>query len=130
MMSRPLTHRLFSLAAPILAVAMLLLSASSAGAHAIILSSKPAANSQVAQGPVDILLQYNSRIDIDHSRVSLVDPAGKVTALTVVEGSAPGSLTASGKADAPGKWIIRWQALSLDGHITRGEIPFQVTPAP
>src|SRR5690242_19595287 len=123
MMSCRLPHRLFSLAAPILAVAMLLLSASSAGAHAIILSSKPAANSQVAQGPVDILLQYNSRIDIDHSRVSLVDPAGKVTALTVVEGSAPGSLTASGKTDAPGKWIIRWQALSLDGHITRGEIP-------
>jgi len=108
----------------------LFLAAGRAEAHAIILSSKPAANSQVAQGPVDILLQFNSRIDIDHSRVSLVDPAGKVMALAAVEGSAPGSLTASGKTDAPGKWIIRWQALSLDGHITRGEIPFQVTPAP
>ena len=126
MMSRRLPHRLFLLAAPILAVAILFLSAGSAGAHAIILSSKPAANGQVAQGAIDILLQFNSRIDMGHSRVSLVDPAGKVTALDAAAGTAPGSLTASGRVDAPGKWIIRWQALSLDGHITRGDIPFAV----
>lgn len=125
-----LPRRLFLLASPILAGAMLLLSAPHAQAHAIILSSKPAANSQVAQGPVDILLQYNSRIDIDHSRVSLVDPAGKVTALTAAEDSPPGSLATKGATNAPGQWIIRWQVLSVDGHITRGEIPFQVTPAP
>ena len=101
------------------------LTATEASAHAIIVSSKPAANSQVPQGPVDILLQYNSRIDATHSRVSLVDPAGKVTALTAASGGAPGSLAAAGTTDAPGKWIIRWQVLSIDGHITRGDIPFQ-----
>jgi len=83
----------------------------------------------VPQGPVDILLQYNSRIDIAHSRVSLVDPAGKVTALTAAAGSAPGSLSAVGTTDAPGTWIIRWQVLSVDGHITRGDIPFQTVTA-
>jgi methionine-rich copper-binding protein CopC len=25
-----------------------------------------------------------------------------------------------------GKYLIRWQALAPDGHITRGEIPFTV----
>ena len=129
-MSHCLPRRPHLLVAAFLAAAMLLLFSGSAGAHAIILSSKPAANSQVAQGPVDILLQYNSRIDIDHSRVSLVDPAGKVTALTAAEDSPPGSLATKGTTNAPGQWIIRWQVLSVDGHITRGEIPFQVTPAP
>jgi methionine-rich copper-binding protein CopC len=28
---------------------------------------------------------------------------------------------------APGKYRIRWQVLALDGHITRGDIPFIVT---
>ena len=33
-----------------------------------------------------------------------------------------------GKANglAPGKYKIRWQVLAIDGHITRGDIPFTV----
>lgn len=119
------------LAAFVVLLAAVFFAAQRAEAHAIIVSSKPAANSQVPEGPVDVLLQYNSRIDLNHSRVSLVDPAGKVTALKAEAGVTQGSLTAQGKVDAPGKWIIRWQVLSLDGHITRGEIPFQVVaPTP
>jgi methionine-rich copper-binding protein CopC len=108
---------------------ILLFAGPGAWAHAIIVTSKPAANANVAIGPVDILLQYNSRIDIAHSRVSLVDPAGKVTALKAAAGSAPGSLSTQGVTDAPGKWIIRWQVLSVDGHITRGDIPFLAVTA-
>jgi methionine-rich copper-binding protein CopC len=125
MMSRRIPRRLLLPAAVFLALGAALTLSANAFAHAIIVSSKPAANSQVYQGPVDILLQYNSRIDATHSRVSLVDPAGKVTALNVADGNAPGSLAAQGATDAPGQWIIRWQVLSVDGHITRGDIPFQ-----
>ena len=125
MMSRRIPHRRL-LPAALLALAAVLFLSPAAFAHAIIVSSKPAANSEVPQGPVDIVLQYNSRVDAAHSRVSLVDPAGKVTALTAAAGSAAGSLTTQGTTDAPGKWIIRWQVLSVDGHITRGDIPFQV----
>ena len=125
MMLRRIPRRRLLPAALLLALAAALFLSPSAFAHAIIVSSKPAANSQLPQGPVDILLQYNSRIDATHSRVSLVDPAGKVTALNVAGGTTPGSLVAAGATDAPGKWIIRWQVLSIDGHITRGDIPFQ-----
>ncbi|HEX3064224.1 MAG TPA: copper resistance CopC family protein [Dongiaceae bacterium] len=125
MISRQIPRRRLLPAALLLALGAALSLPSAAFAHAIIVSSKPAANSEVPQGPVDILLQYNSRIDATHSRVSLVDPAGKVTALNVAGGSVAGSLTATGTTDAPGKWIIRWQVLSIDGHITRGDIPFQ-----
>jgi methionine-rich copper-binding protein CopC len=125
MMSRRISRRRLLPATLVLAFATALFLAPAAFAHAIIVSSKPAANSQVPQGPVEILLQYNSRIDATHSRVSLVDPAGKVAALNVADGSTPGSLTAAGSTDAPGTWIIRWQVLSVDGHITRGDIPFQ-----
>jgi methionine-rich copper-binding protein CopC len=30
----------------------------------------------------------------------------------------------------PGAYTIRWQALALDGHITRGDLPFTVTAGP
>ena len=60
------------------------------------------------------------------SRISLVDPAGKVAALAIAAGKAPGSLVAEGNADSLGPWILRWQVLSVDGHITRGEIRFLV----
>jgi methionine-rich copper-binding protein CopC len=28
---------------------------------------------------------------------------------------------------APGNYTIRWQVLAVDGHITRGDVPFTVT---
>ena len=121
--SLPRRRLLAAVLVPLAAVAVF---AGPASAHAIIVSSKPAQDSKVPQGPVDILLQFNSRIDIKHSRVSLVDAAAKVRVLEVSDGPAPGSLVARGIADSTGRWIIRWQVLSTDGHITRGEIPFQV----
>jgi len=27
---------------------------------------------------------------------------------------------------APGAWRLRWQVLALDGHITRGDVPFAI----
>lgn len=114
---------LFALAAP-------LTLPSTVFAHAIIVGSTPAANAQVAEGSLDITLRYNSLIDIAHSRISLVDPAGKVTALAARGDAPPGVLAAHGSTDSTGRWIIRWQVLSVDGHITRGEIPFQVIAAP
>ena len=121
-----LGRRLFLLGAFASALAGLLLAGPRAEAHAIIVSSKPAANSKVPQGPLDILLQFNSRIQIDLSRVDLVDPAGKVSPISIAEGSAGGSLVAQATTDMLGKWTLRWQVLSTDGHITRGEIPFLV----
>jgi methionine-rich copper-binding protein CopC len=96
-----------------------------AEAHAIIVSSKPAANSQVPAGPLDILLQFNSLIDADLSRLDVVDPSGKIIALSI-KSLDKGALASQATADVPGKWTLRWQVLSVDGHITRGEIPFSV----
>ena len=119
-------RRFFLLAVFAFAFGGPVLSAPRAEAHAIIVSSKPAANSKVTHGGLDILLQFNSRIQIDLSRLDLVDPAGKVSVLAITDGAAGGSLTAQATAEATGQWKLRWQVLSTDGHITRGEIPFLV----
>ncbi|MFY9748804.1 MAG: copper resistance protein CopC [Acidobacteriaceae bacterium] len=93
-------------------------------AHAHLLSSTPAATATVHGPVVAIELRFNSRVDGHHSVLSLVTNNGSV-ALTIDNQSADNNLNAHARL-TPGSYTLRWQALSTDGHITRGEIPFTV----
>jgi copper resistance protein C len=98
----------------------------SAYAHAIIISATPTSNG-VLNGPdVDVDLRFNSRIDQRRSRLILVLPSGEQRKLTIDEKSAPDSLLSKAKQLNAGAYILRWQVLAEDGHITRGEVPFRV----
>ena len=97
-------------------------------AHANIIKSNPAAGGRV-QGPVvEFRLQYNSRIDPKRSRLELDLPDGSRRSLSIhPEGSLDTLATEVGDL-SPGSYRLHWQVLSVDGHITRGDIPFDVTP--
>jgi hypothetical protein len=110
---------------PALAATVLLLLPRVALAHAHLVTSSPAANSTV-QGPdVAIDLKYNSRVEIKGSMITLVLPGGQTQRLTFDRQSNDVNLDAHANLK-PGSYTLRWQALSTDGHITRGEIPFTV----
>ena len=107
-----------------LAAAMLL--PALARAHAILEESDPPAGASVKAGPVDLRFRYNSRIDQGRSRLTLIRPdhshghhrhrarrAARHPRFTLEL--------------APGAYIIRWQVLAVDGHITRGDVPLTVT---
>ncbi len=96
-----------------------------ASAHAIILESSPVANA-VISGDVQVRLRFNSRIDHARSKLTLFAPDGTQTSLTPNADSPADALNAEAKGLAPGAWRLRWQVLSVDGHITRGDIPFTV----
>src|SRR5258708_16092114 len=49
-----------------------------AWAHAVFVSAQPAENSTVAGPDVALLLKYNSRVDIEHSTLTLLPPSGKL----------------------------------------------------
>jgi methionine-rich copper-binding protein CopC len=95
-------------------------------AHAIVIRSSPAADAVMPAGDVPIHLQFNSRIDRDRSKVTLVGPSGTEQRLTPAAASPPDALDAEAKGLSAGAWRLRWQVLSVDGHITRGDIPFSV----
>jgi methionine-rich copper-binding protein CopC len=102
--------------------------AHSAIAHAILLESSPAANAAVAGPSVPIKLRFNVRIDATRSRLTLVKPDASTQLLAISKDAATAdTLTSQAQALNPGEYRIRWQVLASDGHITRGEIPFQVT---
>jgi methionine-rich copper-binding protein CopC len=104
---------------------LMLLAAPPAFAHAILVDSTPAPNGHVPPGQLAITLKYNSRIDARRSKVTLTAPDGTVSRLKSTAGGAP-QLLETGAAVAPGAYTLHWQVLAVDGHITRGNVPFTV----
>jgi hypothetical protein len=109
----------------IVGVAMFLV-AGSAFAHAILLESSPSLNSTVAGPSIPIKLRFNVRIDATRSRLTLVKPDASTQSLAISKDAPADTLSSQAQALTPGEYRIRWQVLASDGHITRGEIPFQV----
>ncbi len=95
-------------------------------AHAIVVASTPAAHATVAGPAADISVRFNSRIDPRRSVLRLVGPKGAVQPLAFQADDPPVALTAKATGLGAGAWQIYWQVLSVDGHITRGYIPFSV----
>ena len=102
------------------------LAAAPAFAHAVLLESCPAAKSSVTGPDVQLKLRFNVRIDVSRSRLTLILPDGSSQALEVVKPRSPDLISSQAKGLRPGAYVLRWQVLASDGHITRGEIPFTV----
>ncbi|MEI8394382.1 MAG: copper resistance CopC family protein [Rhodospirillaceae bacterium] len=96
-------------------------------AHGIIESAVPAMNATVPGPDVAINLRFNSRLDHKRSRLSLKVPDKKVQPLTILPSAAePTVLSAKVIGLAAGAYVLHWQVLAVDGHMTRGNIPFKV----
>ena len=115
---------------------------SPAAAHAIVVSSRPAVNetlsltrggstAEAAAAPVapglPVEIRFNSRLDKQRSRLALVGPDGVETDLALLPDSAPELLQARIRPIRAGAYTLRWRVLAVDGHITRGDIPFTVS---
>jgi methionine-rich copper-binding protein CopC len=53
---------------------------------------------------------------------------GTATTLELSDTPGPDTLAATIGELEPGSYRLRWQVLAIDGHITRGDIPFTVAP--
>ena len=95
-------------------------------AHAVLVNSTPQKNSEVSGPDLTIQLKYNSRVDGSHSALSLLKPDGKVERISGLTQPMPDVVSAAAHGLAKGAYVLRWQVLSSDGHITRGEVSFRV----
>jgi methionine-rich copper-binding protein CopC len=98
-----------------------------AGAHAILTQSKPAAGASVPAGRLDMSFRYNSRIDRTRSRLVLTGPDRRQSVLRITPSGPPDAIETSTELTVSGAYVVRWQVLAIDGHITRGDVPFTVT---
>ena len=95
-------------------------------AHAILEESSPPAGASVKAGPFDLRLRYNSRIDQSRSRLTLIRPDHSHDVVPIAPGAPPDIINAH-LTLTPGDYVVRWQVLAVDGHITRGDVPLTVT---
>lgn len=95
-----------------------------AQAHAILMQSDPAHAARLPPGARTLSLRFNSRLDRLRSRLTLTGPDKSQVVLPLLDG--PDDLIAAAVTLAPGAHVLRWQVLAVDGHITRGDLPFTV----
>jgi Uncharacterized protein, homolog of Cu resistance protein CopC len=119
-------YRPWFLAAIVVVCGIALFAPGVAFAHAVLVNSKPEANSTVSGPEVAVLLKYSSRIDLEHSTLTLLAPDGKVEKVIIDGEPSPGLLSAKLTGLVKGAYVLRWQVLATDGHVTRGKVPFQV----
>ena len=122
----PLPPLLRLLAFVIMMMAGPVLTAPLADAHAVIIDSIPAVDAVVPAGDSDVTLRFNSRIDHQRSRLTLVAPDNTSALLAISPDSAPDIVAAKMSGLAAGQYRLRWQVLAIDGHLTRGDIRFSV----
>ena len=115
-----------NLAAIAIAAALAVGAAAPAWAHAVIVSASPTADQHVAPGEVAIHIEFNARIDKVRSRLQVTAPAGDKADVPIDQAGEPNVITATTADLTPGAYVLRWQVLAIDGHITRGDIPFTV----
>jgi len=118
-----MTYRLYALSIPLL---LLLAVAHIADAHAILLSATPGIGNVLHGSEAPIKLRFNLRVDAKRSRLMLIAPDGSRSPLQIGSQPSPDTLTSQAKQLKSGSYIIQWQVLANDGHITRGEVSFRV----
>lgn len=94
-------------------------------AHAILVESAPGIGAVVTGGHVALRLRFNSRVDRHRSRLTLIGPDQSISVLPILPEGSDDLLLASVELPA-GDYVVRWQVLAVDGHITRGAVPFTV----
>ena len=99
--------------------------AAKAQAHAILIDSTPPVHGTMAAGHAALVLRFNSRIDRERSRLTLIG-AGKEQSRLVIDEAGPADVMTAAADLAAGDYTVRWQVLAVDGHITRGDMPFTV----
>ena len=121
----PLPSSLRILAVTLLLTAASVFTAGIAAAHAVIIVSVLVVDAAVA-GDSDVSLHFNSRIDHQRSRLTLLAPDGGSSSLAIPPDSAPDIVAAKLTGLAPGQYRLRWLVLAIEGLLTRGDIRFSV----
>ena len=95
-------------------------------AHAVLMESKPKANSTVKGPDVPIWLRFNVRVDGKRSRLQVVTSDGSTVPVDTPKQNAPDILESHVSGLKPGSYKLQWKALASDGHMSNGEVDFTV----
>jgi methionine-rich copper-binding protein CopC len=97
-------------------------------AHAYLVKSVPAQRATLYRAPAKIQLWFNERLERRYSSFSVSEADGKLVESiksTVDDGDAK-LISATIKALPPGRYLIKFRVLSVDGHVVQDQFPFTI----
>ncbi|MGE5369060.1 MAG: copper resistance protein CopC [Chloroflexota bacterium] len=105
------------------------LMAGSALAHSFLVEATPSSKDHVAASPKTIKLRFGGGVEPKYSKLTVENADGKVLG----EGSIgtpekPRELSMDSPELTPGKYVVRYRVLSVDGHVVEGNYEFTVDP--
>jgi methionine-rich copper-binding protein CopC len=102
--------------------------ASTAGAHAVLDDSVPAPRSTVRASPKELRLKFTQRLEPAFSSVHVFDAKGKQVDRgdSSTDAGDPTSLRVSLPPLSAGRYRVSWRVLSVDTHATQGDFTFDV----
>ena len=103
-------------------------------AHAIVLESIPAPGAVLVRPPERVILRFNSKVEKGLTRVTLANSDGAPRLVSIANDGSEGDhepdrIVIPLPRLQPGRYVIRYQVLSADGHITDGALRFTVSPS-
>jgi len=112
---------------PLLVVLAMTCFASPAMAHAFLQHASPGAGATLAIAPKEIVLEFSEPLEPTFSGVDVADAIGRDVEATPAAISGT-TMRVSLKTLAPGRYRVRWHAVSVDTHRTEGAYDIAVKP--
>ncbi|MBI2161615.1 MAG: copper resistance protein CopC [Candidatus Rokubacteria bacterium] len=110
------------------ALALALLLPAPAEGHAFLVKASPARRAVLSHPPARVELWFSERLEPAYSSVTVTDAAGtRVDFRDVTVGpDDPRRLTVSLPPLMPGRYVVTFRVLSVDGHVVESSFPFTV----
>lgn len=96
-------------------------------AHAVLLESSLKDRPIQVNHPTEVLLSFNSRIELALTRVFLVSKGDVHTALEIVQGNKAGQMIIKVPALNEGDYALKYKVFASDGHLTEAVLRFNVS---
>lgn len=97
-------------------------------AHAYPAVSAPNNGATLKESPHEVRIQFTEAIEMAFSAVTVKGPNKEVVSQGNLRKVADDTVAIDVKPLQPGNYIVEWQVLSVDTHITEGVLRFTVAP--
>jgi copper resistance protein C len=99
-----------------------------AWSHAYPTVSSPADGASLKEPPREVRIQFTEGLELAFSRITVKGPNGEVVSQGKMRQPAQDILAVDLKTLSPGNYMVEWQVLSVDTHVTEGLLRFTIAP--
>lgn len=126
-MFRSLFSKVKILLGPIFLCALLMGQSASVSAHAVVTESSLRHRPIEIGKPTEVLLYFNSDVELALSRVFLVSKGDVYQPVKITKGTKPGEMIIHVPALGEGDYALKYKVFAADGHLTEDVIRFRVS---